>query len=157
LGEPGCFSSRNFHDFHRAAAQRLLGRGQLRLSWLELDGAPAAAEYHLAGGGTTYAYQGGVDPARLDEEPGRLSSILCLRAAIDEGQRVFDFLRGDEPYKAHWRATPRPTFNYRVTPNRRLARFRGDLLQAAERMTGWVRSGIKPIATKASKGAVKAS
>jgi CelD/BcsL family acetyltransferase involved in cellulose biosynthesis len=148
LGEPGCFASQRFHEFQREVAGRLLRRGQLRLSWMELDGAPAAAEYHFAGGGTTYAYQGGVDPSRLDEEPGRLSSILCLRAAIDEGQLTFDFLRGDEPYKAHWRATPRATVNYRITPNRRLARFRGDLLQAAERMTGWVRSGIRPITTK---------
>ena len=55
------------------------------MSWLELDGSPAAAEYHFADGTTTYAYQGGVDPERLAEEPGRLSTILCLRAAIAEG------------------------------------------------------------------------
>ncbi len=105
LDEPGCFASRVFHDFHREVAGRLLDRGQLRLSWMELDGVPAAAEYHLADGTTTYAYQGGVDPDRLAEEPGRLSTILCLRAAIEEGHRRIDFLRGDEPYKAHWRAT----------------------------------------------------
>jgi CelD/BcsL family acetyltransferase involved in cellulose biosynthesis len=143
LGEPGCFASRPFHEFHRELAARMLNRGQLRLSWLELDGAPAAAEYHFAGEHTTYAYQGGVDPSRLDEEPGRLSTILCLRAAVDEGQQQFDFLRGNEPYKAHWRATPRATCNFRVTPNRRLARFRGDMLQAAERVTDWVRHGVQ--------------
>ena len=75
LGEPGCFASRLFHDFHREVTQRLLDRDQLRMSWLELDGSPAAAEYHLAGTADTYAYQGGVDPERLAEEPGRLSTI----------------------------------------------------------------------------------
>ena len=38
LGEPGCFASRVFHDFHREVAGRLLERGQLRMSWMELDG-----------------------------------------------------------------------------------------------------------------------
>ena len=139
LGEPGCFASRPFHDFHREVAARLLTRGQLRMSWLELDGAPAAAEYHLAGADTTYAYQGGVDPDRLGDEPGRLSTILCLRAAIEEGHRQFDFLRGDEPYKSHWRATPRSTFDCRVVPNRRLARLRGRVLNVGGAVTDWMK------------------
>jgi CelD/BcsL family acetyltransferase involved in cellulose biosynthesis len=139
LGQPGCFASRAFHDFHREAAERLLTRGQLRLSWLELGGRPAAAEYHLAGGQTIYAYQGGVDPNRLSAEAGRLSTIFCLRAAIASGHRLFDFLRGDEPYKAHWRATARPTIDFCVTPGRRLARWRGNLAAAADVTTDWVR------------------
>jgi CelD/BcsL family acetyltransferase involved in cellulose biosynthesis len=139
LGEPGCFASRQFHDFHREASQRLLARGQLRMSWLELDGTPAAAEYHLADSSATYAYQGGVDPDRLAEEPGRLSTILCLRAAIAEGHSRIDFLRGDEPYKAHWRAAPQPTSDYRIIPNRRLARLRGRVLNVTGAITDWVR------------------
>jgi CelD/BcsL family acetyltransferase involved in cellulose biosynthesis len=139
LGEPGCFASRAFHDFHREVTQRLLARGQLRISWLELDGSPAAAEYHVADSSATYAYQGGVDPDRLAEEPGRLSTILCLRAAIAEGHSRIDFLRGDEPYKAHWRAAPQPTFDYRIIPNRRLARLRGRVLNVTGAITDWMR------------------
>jgi hypothetical protein len=142
LGEPGCFASDAFHNFHREVAARLLSRGQLRLSWLELDGSPAAAEYHLADSAATYAYQGGVDPERLDEEPGRLSTILCMRRAIAEGHRWFDFLRGDEPYKAHWRAEPRATYDYRIAANRRLARLRGRVLNLTDTVTSWVRSSV---------------
>jgi CelD/BcsL family acetyltransferase involved in cellulose biosynthesis len=145
LGEPGCFASRVFHDFHREVAGRLLDRGQLRLSWMELDGVPAAAEYHVAEGTATYAYQGGVDPDRLEEEPGRLSTILCLRAAIDEGHKQIDFLRGDEPYKAHWRATPRATYDYRVIPNRRLARLRGRVWNVTDAIGDWVRMGAEKV------------
>ncbi|HEX5471116.1 MAG TPA: GNAT family N-acetyltransferase, partial [Lacipirellulaceae bacterium] len=126
---------------HRELAGRLLARGQLRMSWLEMDGTPAAAEYHVAGGATTYAYQGGVDPDRLPEEPGRLSTILCLRAAIEEGHTQMDFLRGDEPYKAHWRAAPRATYDCRVIPNRRLARLRGRVWNVTESLGDLVRSG----------------
>jgi CelD/BcsL family acetyltransferase involved in cellulose biosynthesis len=145
LDEPGCFASRLFHDFHREAAARLLERCQLRLSWISLDGVPAAAEYHLTDTTTTFAYQGGVDPDRLAEEPGRLSTILCLRAAIEEGHRQIDFLRGDEPYKAHWRATPRETFDYRVIPNRRLARLRGRVWNVADVLGDWVRTGAEKV------------
>ena len=120
-------------------------RGQLRMSWMELDGTPAAAEYHVADGATTYAYQGGVDPDRLEEEPGRLSTILCLRQAIDEGHQRLDFLRGDEPYKAHWRATPRATLNYRVVPNRRLARLRGRVLSVADTLGDWARQSVQSV------------
>ena len=145
LGEPGCFASRIFHDFHHEVAGRLLKRGQLRVSWMELDGSPAAAEYHAADAKATYAYQGGVDPDRLTEEPGRLSTILCLRAAIEEGHNQFDFLRGDEPYKAHWRATARATYDYRVIPNRRLARLRGHLWNVADMIGDWARTGAQKV------------
>jgi CelD/BcsL family acetyltransferase involved in cellulose biosynthesis len=145
LGEPGCFASRVFHGFHHEVAGRLLERGQLRVSWMELDGSPAAAEYHVADAKATYAYQGGVDPDRLDEEPGRLSTILCLRAAIEEGHSQIDFLRGDEPYKAHWRATPRETFDYRVIPNRRLARLRGRVWNVADMIGDWARIGAEKV------------
>jgi CelD/BcsL family acetyltransferase involved in cellulose biosynthesis len=143
LGEPGCFASSLFHSFHREVAERLLQRGQLRISWLELDGKPSAAEYHFADANATYAYQGGVDPDRLEEEPGRLSTILCLKHAIEERHTCFDFLRGDEPYKPHWRATPRATRNYRVIPKRRLARIRGHVLSVADTLGDWARQAAE--------------
>jgi hypothetical protein len=139
LGEAGCFASRSFHDFHREVVDRLFARNQLRMSFLELDGSPAAAEYHFTDGTTTFAYQGGVDPERLGEEPGRLSTIRCLQAAIAEGQGLIDFMRGDEPYKAHWRAVPQRAFDYRVVPNRRLARLRGRVLTWSDSVVDWIR------------------
>jgi CelD/BcsL family acetyltransferase involved in cellulose biosynthesis len=142
LGEPGCFASRVFHDFHRELVGRLLARNQLRMSWLELDGSPAAAEYHFTDGTTTYAYQGGVDPDQLGAEPGRLSTISCLQAAISDGQQRMDFMRGDEPYKAHWRAGSHPTFDYRVVPNRRFARLRGRLLAWSDSAIDWMRETV---------------
>jgi CelD/BcsL family acetyltransferase involved in cellulose biosynthesis len=143
VGDAGCFASRVFHEFHHELARRMLERGQLRMSWLALDGTPAAAEYHFADRRATYAYQGGVDPERLQDEPGRLSTILCMRRAIDEGHKQFDFLRGDEPYKAHWRAEARPAHDYRVVPNRRLARLRGRVLTFTGAVTDWVRTSVQ--------------
>ena len=100
-GQAGCFASRRFHEFHREVAGRLLPQDGLLMNWLELDGHPIAAEYHLAGAGIVYAYQSGIDPDGLSHQPGRLSNLAAIRRAIERGDRFFDFLRGDEPYKAH--------------------------------------------------------
>lgn len=124
LNEPGCFASERWAAFHRDVARQLLEAGQLRLSWLELDGKPIAAEYHFATSSATLAYQGGLDPDRLDEEPGRLSMIRTFQHAMAEGHTTFDLLRGDEPYKAHWRATPQTTYDVQIVPARRTARLR---------------------------------
>ena len=95
-----------------------MAAGKLRLSWLELDGAPIAIEYSFTGGDTVYYYQGGFDPAVSKLGPGWLMTALSMRAAIAEGYRYFDFLRGDEPYKASWNATPRPLVERRVAGRR---------------------------------------
>ena len=52
----------HFWNFHREVARRLLLSGHVQLHLLEIDGIPAAAEYHFSGGGTPYAYQAGIDP-----------------------------------------------------------------------------------------------
>lgn len=141
LGEPGCFSSPRFASFHREVAGRLLESGRLRLSLLELDGRPAAADYQFAGNTTTFAYQGGLDPHRLEEEPGRLSLIALIKAAMDEGKAKLDLLRGDEPYKPHWRAQPKPTCHLRVVPQRRSAVVRAE----AAALVGRLKTGIRTL------------
>jgi CelD/BcsL family acetyltransferase involved in cellulose biosynthesis len=144
LGQPGCFSSTTWAGFHWDVAQQLLTEGRLRLSTLELEGNPIAAEYHFAGSKTTYAYQGGVDPDRLADEPGQISTICSIKRAIAEGHPRFDLLRGDEPYKAHWRAMPRQAVRLIAVPGRMWpkARHRAwqatrEVARAARQVTGF--------------------
>lgn len=124
LGEPGCFSSPRWAAFHRDVAAQFLAVGRLRLSTMTIGQTPVAAEYHFVGRETTYAYQGGVEPARLDDEPGRLSLICAIQQALAEGHTTFDLLRGDEPYKPHWRAVPQAASNLSAVPPRTFARLR---------------------------------
>jgi len=147
LGEPGCFASPRFTAFHREVMPALFRQGQLQLAWLELDGKPAAAEYHLAGGGVIYAYQSGVDPDTLDLEPGNIFTLATLRRAIEMGYRAVDFLRGDEPYKAHFRAQPRPSLSVRVVPRRTSARVRHNLWLAGSNVKQWIKSGLRLVGT----------
>jgi len=143
LGERGCFSSARFVAFHEQTAGRLLRSGQLRLVWLEVDGRTVAVEYQVLGDGVVYAYQSGIEPDALEHEPGRLITLAVIKQAIAEGRRAFDFLRGDELYKAHWRAQPRSTLDIRVVANAPGARLRHNLWLAGGNVKNWIKKGLK--------------
>lgn len=106
LGQAGCFASERFLKFHQSIIEQFLELGRLRMLWLELEGRPAAIEYGLVGNDTVYYYQGGFDPDLSDRRPGWLAFSGSLKLAIEQGYRKFDFLRGNEPYKASWGAQP---------------------------------------------------
>ena len=142
IGEPGCFASRSFTNFVRLATPELWREGLLGLHVLKLDGEPIAAEYQLRGGGEMFAYQSGVDPERLDVQPGNLSTIATIRRAIDQGCRGLDFLRGDEPYKPHWGATPVETCELRIVAPHATARLRHAVWAAGVQVRRLVKTGV---------------
>lgn len=143
LGEPGCYASTRFAGFIREVSPLLMREGQMQLHWLEIDGRPAAAEYQLVGGGVVYAYQTGIDPAAIDFQPGKLINLAGIRRAIGCGRRSYDFLRGDEPYKAHFRATARPSVEIRIVPDRPAAQLRHKLWLTGSNVKRWWKSGMK--------------
>jgi CelD/BcsL family acetyltransferase involved in cellulose biosynthesis len=143
LGKSGCFRSSRFLAFHREVVSRLFIVGAADVFWLECDGSPIAAEYHLIGDRTVYAYQSGIAPDRLDLEPGRLAVLATIKQAIDEGHQCYDFLRGDEPYKAHWRANPRATLEVQVVPPRASARIRRGVITASQGVKSWIKQGLE--------------
>jgi CelD/BcsL family acetyltransferase involved in cellulose biosynthesis len=124
LGQDGCFASAQFTDFLREAAERLLIANRLRMFWLEFDSRPIAVELGLIADDAVYYYQGGFDPAAAEARPGWLAFAGSLRAAIGEGYRVYDFLRGDELYKASWGARPRQLVTVRIAGQNVLAQLR---------------------------------
>ena len=148
LGHSGCFGSRRFEAFHRDVMPGLLVAGQLQLHWIELDGRPVAAEYQLASGGVVYAYQSGIDPDAVAHSPGRLAQLATIRRAIRQGHRAFDLLRGDEPYKAHWRARPHPTVRLRVVPARVGAQLRHGLWAASRNVKEWIKRGLRMVGAR---------
>jgi CelD/BcsL family acetyltransferase involved in cellulose biosynthesis len=143
LGEGGCYGSRRFLGFYRDVVPAMFGQGGVQFHWLELDGQPVAAEYQLAGDGVLYAYQSGVDPAAMEHQPGKLLNLAILRQAMERGHRAFDFLRGDEPYKARFGAQPRPQSVWRIVGPRSVARFRHGLWLAGSGVKGWVRARVR--------------
>ena len=142
LGQPGCFADPRFTRFLSSAGERLLAEGRLQLTWMLLDGTPVAAEFHLTSPSTVYAYQAGVDPDRMDDEPGRVFTIAIMRRAIEQGKIVLDFLRGDEPYKAHWGAQPLPTRNVRIAANHVSAQVRHGVWMASKNVKQWIKTAV---------------
>ena len=92
--------------------------------WLEWQGQPIAAEYLLISGQAVRAYQSGKNPKVADLSPGFLANLVVIQQAIAEGHSLFDFLRGDEPYKAEWGARPVEMFRIRAVPSRPMVRLR---------------------------------
>jgi CelD/BcsL family acetyltransferase involved in cellulose biosynthesis len=69
--------------------------------------------------------------------------MATLEQAVREGRRAFDFLRGDESYKAHWRAQPRATEDIRVVSATRTARLRHNLWLAGDNVKDWIKRSLK--------------
>jgi CelD/BcsL family acetyltransferase involved in cellulose biosynthesis len=142
LGQPGCFASRQFTNFHREMSRRFLAAGKLRLMWTELAGRPIAAEYDFVGGKTVYYYQTGIESDAIKVGPGWIGMIGSMQDAIESGYRNFDFLRGDEAYKFSWGARPRPTVETRIVALRAAARVRHAVWLAGANVRRWVKQGL---------------
>ena len=149
-GEAGRFADERFATFHQEVTRQLLSEGLLRLAIVDLDGRPVAAEYQVLSRDVVYAYQSGIDPAALDFEPGKLATLATLRQAIDQGYRAFDLLRGDEPYKAHWRAIPRASMQVTIWSPQSASRLRDEAWRAGLQLRQWLRTGWKRAAAAAS-------
>ncbi|QDU56448.1 GNAT family N-acetyltransferase [Aeoliella mucimassa] len=152
LGEPGSFASERFAAFHHDFAEQLLRAGRLRLGLLRLDGEPISAEYQFAGNASVYAYQGGFAPEQQDEQPGRLSLMASIQAAIRSGAVHFDLLRGNEPYKAHWRATARPTYHLRVLAPSHATNWLAQTADFAESLASSLKARLRPLVNGPADG-----
>lgn len=141
-GEPGCFASPQFTAFHREVMPELLHRGRLCLAWLEVDGRPIAADYALSDERVIYGYLSGLEPIETSCSPGHLLNMLIIRHAIEKGYREYDFLRGDESYKAQWHAQPRPTIEIRVVAPRASAWLRHTLWRTGSRVKRSLKKGL---------------
>jgi CelD/BcsL family acetyltransferase involved in cellulose biosynthesis len=117
-GKPGVFSSGKFLAFHRALLPLALQRGWLCLIVLRLNGTPIAALYNFKYNNKVYYYQSGTNSHLKGRSkriaPGLLLHGYCIRAAISEGLREYDFLAGGAARKGRWTKTFRPMVTINV-------------------------------------------
>ncbi len=85
--------------FFRAVSVALAEEGKTRLRFLELDGERVATSLSFVVGPTRYLYNSGFDPRRSDLSVGLMNHAYAIKSSIAEGLKVFDFMRGNEPYK----------------------------------------------------------
>jgi CelD/BcsL family acetyltransferase involved in cellulose biosynthesis len=113
-GKPGVLGGAGIQAFHREALAGLLDRGWLRLHAVHIADRVAAVHYGFLAKGRAYYYVSGFDPEFEKVSPGGLAMEHAIRAALREGAREFDFLRGREPYKYGWGAVDRPQYRRRL-------------------------------------------
>ncbi len=123
LGHPSAFSDGRFREFHVEFSRKFARRGWLRMLFLIVDDIPLAVAYNFNYGKRIYMYNSN---AHADEEvmrcsPGFLIRSISMVQGIYEGMSVFDFLRGDEPYKyREWHAVDSKNYLLRLgSPHRR--------------------------------------
>ena len=115
-GRPGAFHTPALAAFHEEMSRLALERGWLRLYVLRLDGKPAAALYGFLYHGVFYFYQSGFDPDYHRHSVGLVTMGLAIKSAIEEGANIYDFLRGNEPYKSLWTHTNRQLMRLQLYP-----------------------------------------
>ena len=98
-GDKAAFMTGSMAAFFRTLARALAEEGLLRLFFLDVDGQPVASVFCFDHEGTRYLYNNGYDQAYRDLAVGLMSKVLSLKAAIEDGLRTYNFLRGGELYK----------------------------------------------------------
>jgi len=88
--------------FFRELIPVLFEKGWVQLNFLTVDGEAAAAYLNLDYDNQILVYNSGLLRGDHDHlSPGIILLAHNIRYAIDHKYQVFDFLRGDEPYKYH--------------------------------------------------------
>ncbi len=103
-GQPGSFASPERREFYAQLSRRLLARDWLELWVLELDGEIAAVQFAFRYRDRVFQLQEGYDHKRTSDRPGYVLRGEVLKHLISEKVRSYDFLGGDDPYKARWGA-----------------------------------------------------
>jgi CelD/BcsL family acetyltransferase involved in cellulose biosynthesis len=109
-GEKGAAVSGYVRPLLEAIAQSLMREGRLELWTLEILGQPAGYLIQLASSEGPMLYNLGYEPSMKEWSPGVVAVGMSIRNAISAGVKVFDLLRGREPYKHKLGAVDRPLF-----------------------------------------------
>jgi hypothetical protein len=89
-------------SFQRQLISALSTTGLLRFDELWIDGECCGSVYGLDNGRTFYYYNAGYDSDYSNLSVGLILLGLSIKNAIERGNVLYDFLRGDETYKFDW-------------------------------------------------------
>ena len=98
----GLFTDQNIIDFHTEIAKVFLKKGWLRSYTLDVGSTSIAVLHCFQYKNTVSFYQSGFDQFWRRYSPGTQIMAHAIKEAIQENNKVFDFLRGEEDYKFKW-------------------------------------------------------
>ena len=152
-GYPGAFADPAVVRFHEQMVRAAWRAGYLRIHTLTIAGEIAAVSYNYRMGPTVQGYLSSFDWTWADAAPGVLLRNYVMERCIAEGATRFDFLEGNEGYKADWCTSERENLRL-VAFNRTLAGSASRLKHAADETT--VRVARKLVPPDLRERAVKA-
>jgi CelD/BcsL family acetyltransferase involved in cellulose biosynthesis len=110
------FMDERMEEFFRDATRALAAAGWARVWFLDWNGAAVASFLSLEYGDWVGLYNSGFDPAHAKLAPGLVLLAHVIGDAIQRRVPVFDFLRGEEPYKYAFGPEPQDLLRVRVRP-----------------------------------------
>jgi CelD/BcsL family acetyltransferase involved in cellulose biosynthesis len=108
------FMDERMEDFFRDSTRALAAAGWGRLWFLDWNGAAVASFLCLEYGRSIALYNSGFDPTHAKLAPGLVLLAHVIGDAIARHVPVFDFLRGEEPYKYAFGPDPQDLFRLQV-------------------------------------------
>jgi CelD/BcsL family acetyltransferase involved in cellulose biosynthesis len=109
---------------HENIVRRCMKAGTLHFSVLKIGGKSAAWHLGFVFRNRYYYYL----PAQEEKfdrlSPGKLLLLKCIEDAVQKELSVFDFLRGEETYKAGWTDKTEPLWSLQLDEQNFLARVR---------------------------------
>jgi len=133
-GRPGVFADENFEEFLEAAVLEMNAEGKVEIIVASKDDVPIGVQIYFDSSKGFQFYQSGYAPEAMKLEPGHLLFTEMIKQAIARGDTSFDFLRGNEPYKEFWEATPHEQKKLRMVAKKWLPRLVAKAVEASRRM-----------------------
>ena len=145
-GQAGGFANPFFVKFQRHMLQRCLARGRVELFRVSAGEQVIGYVYNFVYRGQVYAYLTGTlyeDDSKL--KPGLVNHVLCIDTHLAEGATVYDFMAGDNRYKANL-GKPGPAMFYFVAQRPTLAlKLESRLRSLKHRFNAWRRPPASPV------------
>ncbi len=118
IGDEGDFIRDRLLAFHNDIALIFNKQGILKIYTMEIKGEPVAIIYGFRYCGRFYDYQTGMDPEFAKLSAGTVLLGRCIKDSIDNGLKIFDFMRGSESYKSRWAKKSYKTLNIILTSSK---------------------------------------
>lgn len=141
-GEPGAFANADRRDFYIKMAAAFLQSGWLEFWLLELDGQIVGAQFCFRYNGTVSLLQEGFHPKYAAEKIGYALRAHVLEEMIRSGAQRYDFLGGDDPYKAKFGAHQENYLNLTFAGPSRIGRTYVAAQRQKRQIKTWLKSKL---------------
>jgi CelD/BcsL family acetyltransferase involved in cellulose biosynthesis len=98
-GKPHAFRYPFFERFHRELIKVGVPKGEIQLLKISAGTRAIGYLYNFRRCKKIYAYQSGFEFSTPHLRPGYVSHALAMRSNAERGERIYDFLGGDNPLK----------------------------------------------------------